>query len=195
MATRPTDTLTWGGTQVDPGEAQKAAGYSPGDEPPAEWINYFQALAAEWVGYFDEVVSAEYEVPLLLDERKVEDGTWTIGTYGTLSESTNLRECVVPIRAPVGTTIVSLRVRGSHASGAGDNFGVVLIGVTATSTITEIGNTGVSDNGTATEQDVLDPLDPHLVLPNTRYYARIFTTGGGSGARLITGAWVGLAHG
>lgn len=53
MTARPATTPTWGGTQIEPSGGQKAAGFAPGDRPPAQWFNWLLDNFADWVNYLD----------------------------------------------------------------------------------------------------------------------------------------------
>lgn len=53
MTARPAVTPTWGGPQTQPSSGEKAAGFSPGDQPPAQWFNWLLDNFADWVNYLD----------------------------------------------------------------------------------------------------------------------------------------------
>jgi hypothetical protein len=53
MASRPTTTPTWGGTQTEPSSGQKSAGFAAGDRPPASWFNWLLDNLADWINYLD----------------------------------------------------------------------------------------------------------------------------------------------
>lgn len=56
MTTRPSsDLTTWAtsGTIVEPSSPEKAAGFDPGDRPPAQWLNFFLSNLALWASYLD----------------------------------------------------------------------------------------------------------------------------------------------
>jgi hypothetical protein len=59
MTTRPTSTVSWGGTAIEPSGGAKSAGFVPGDQPPAQWFNYFLQNFGSWVDYLDEQQAAQ----------------------------------------------------------------------------------------------------------------------------------------
>lgn len=58
---RPDDSLDWAtdGTNVlEPSSGKRAQGWLPGEAPPAQFFNWWKALAARWVKYLDEQIAA-----------------------------------------------------------------------------------------------------------------------------------------
>lgn len=41
-------------TRVEPDAGDKAAGFDPGEKPPAQWFNWLLGVLANWVAYFDD---------------------------------------------------------------------------------------------------------------------------------------------
>jgi hypothetical protein len=120
MATRPAQDFTWGGTQVDPGEPKKAAGFDDGEEPPAGWINYLLALIAGWLAYLIDRgdTAATDRRKVVLSSRVVLSGTWTVGISagtGKLTE-TSVSACEIFLDLPVGWILSSYRVRCQHSA-------------------------------------------------------------------------------
>jgi hypothetical protein len=58
MATRPTFLPNWGttGPKLKPPSGKAAAGYSPGEEPSAQWDNYREDLQRQWIEYQRDVL-------------------------------------------------------------------------------------------------------------------------------------------
>ena len=55
---KPGAVPTWattGGTRVEPTSAEKAAGFAPGDKPPARWLNWLIGSICDWAAYLNSV--------------------------------------------------------------------------------------------------------------------------------------------
>lgn len=70
MTARPTSSVDWGGTQIEPSAGQKSAGFAPGDRPPAQWINWLLSNLQEWIEYLDteklrDVAMLASDVPIV----------------------------------------------------------------------------------------------------------------------------------
>ena len=73
MTARPSsDLTTWAttGTIIEPSSGQIAAGWAPGDRPPAEWLNFVFSNLSLWASYLDtehlpDVTQATASTPIL----------------------------------------------------------------------------------------------------------------------------------
>lgn len=70
MTARPSTSLDWGGTAIEPTSGQKAAGFDPEDRLPAQWLNFFLQNLEQWAEYLDteklpDIVQADADSPLL----------------------------------------------------------------------------------------------------------------------------------
>lgn len=131
------------------------------------------------------------EIPLDLSQRIPATGTWTVGTGGTLTESNSVGLCRVPVVLPTGTVITGVRVRGQQ-TGATDIFNCSLQSNNGTgSGSSPVGTGGGSDGVTVgAQQNIFAVPGNHATLTDTRYFVSISNSGGGTGNRIITGAYL-----
>ncbi len=94
MTTRPDDFLNWTPdadplTVVDPPTLQKNTGWTAGEKPPFEYMNWQMYLIDQWLKYLDQAVFSDVS-SLNLDQtmRLINGGTWGyVASTGTLSWS------------------------------------------------------------------------------------------------------------
>lgn len=60
---RPTTIPLWAtgssAVLVEPLDGQKAAGWSVGERPPAQWLNWMQSMYGSWLQYLDQQASVQ----------------------------------------------------------------------------------------------------------------------------------------
>lgn len=58
---KPSETVAWAesGTAVEPSGAKKAAGWLPGEQPPAEFFNWILKFLGQWTSYLNGLESTE----------------------------------------------------------------------------------------------------------------------------------------
>jgi hypothetical protein len=54
---KPSTVVSWStvGTRTEPSSGEKAAGFAPGDRPPASWFNWLWGTLGEWTSYLDNL--------------------------------------------------------------------------------------------------------------------------------------------
>jgi hypothetical protein len=163
MATRPTFLPYWAttGEKLKPPSGKQDVGYSPGEEPGAQWDNYREDLQRQWIEYLrderDALVAADegdlhgqawFDVDSL-NSARVSAGAPTLGSAErwTIPQAAAI-QCRLPVTA--GEDLQKITVRGTDA--ADGTISLTLFSVKDGGTTTLAGPTGSDNSGTA--QDV-----------------------------------------
>jgi len=113
---RPTKLPTWATTSphvLEPSDGKKAAGWVPGEQPPAAFFNYWQNLVHEWVTWLDES-SLSDGAPATVGNLQVNG---TLGTTGLTTIGTDGDGASLQVNGSITTTGgVAVGVAGTPAN-------------------------------------------------------------------------------
>jgi hypothetical protein len=172
----PAGTDAWSGTatKVEPTSGQKAAGWEPGQRPPAQYQNWWMGLVSDWIAYFGDPgeKSIAFGIHAWNSQRiglqgRVDDGG---DLFWESMDTASHIHC--PINLPAGSILTRVVFHYFRpTAGSGIFLGLTYADLAANA---NTGNVSVTETGTdaslqAREVDLLNTE----MLPGVQYHLRV----------------------